>query len=135
MRVKKKKGPLTMSKDKVRVEIYEGDPFTGCCGPGRASPSTIEKMRETLRERNETVKALKEEFKEQIEIEREIVSSRRPYDTYPPHICKLLKARTRVPFILINGQLASEGAFLSFEDFRQNIKDHIKSPHKEFSCQ
>jgi len=114
-----------MLKDKVRVEIYEGDPFTGCCGPGIVSPSAIEKIQNMLMERNETVKALKEEFKERIEIDRDIVSSRRPHDTYPVHICKLLIARTRVPFILINGQLVSEGTFLSLEDFRQVIKEHI----------
>jgi len=110
---------------KLKVEIYEGDPFTGCCGPGIISPSAIEKNRNMLMERNETVKALKEEFKERIEIDRDIVSSRRSHDTYPSHISRLLIARTRVPFILINGQLVSEGTFLSLEDFRQVIKTHI----------
>jgi len=114
-----------MLKDKVRVEIYEGDPFTGCCGPGMTSPSAIEKMRKTFQERNETVKALKEEFRGKIEIDREIVGNRRPYNTYPPHIYKLLVARTRVPLILINGQLVAEGTFLSLEDFRQVIREHI----------
>jgi len=115
-----------MSREKIKVEIYEGDPFTGCCGPGIASPSAIEKLRKMLTERNETVKTLREEFREEVEIERDIVSDRRRYDMYPPHVCKLLSARTRVPFILINGHLVSEGAFPSLEDFRQLIKEHIK---------
>jgi len=124
-----------MSKDKVKVEIYEGDPFTGCCGPGIASRDAIERLRKMLTERNETVKALREEFREQIEIEREIVSPRRKFDYYPPHVCKLLLARTRVPFILINGQLVLEGAFPSLENFRQLISEHIKSLHQGVSGQ
>jgi len=124
-----------VSKNKVKVETYEGDPFTGCCGSGMASPSAIEKLRKMLMERNETVKAFREEFKGQVEIEREIVSSHRRYDIYPPHVCKLLLARTRVPFILINGQLVSEGTFPSIEDFRRLIKEYIKNPHREISGQ
>lgn len=122
-----------MIKDKVRVEIYEGDPFTGCCGPGMASPSAVEKLRKMLMERNETVKTLREEFKEQVEIEREIVSSRRQYDMYPPHICALLKVGTQVPFIIINGQLVLKGAFPSLEDFRKLISEHIKRPNQGVS--
>jgi len=124
-----------MSKNKVKVEIYEGDPFTGCCGPGIASRDAVERLRKMLMERNETVKTLREEFKEEVEIEREIVSSRRRYDMYPPHICKLLMAGTRVPFIVINGQLVSEGAFPSLNDFRQLLSEHIKSPHQGVSNQ
>lgn len=124
-----------MSKAKLKVEIYEGDPFTGCCGPGIASTAAIEKLRKMLTERYETVKALKEEFKEQLEIERGIISSRRLYDMYPPHICKLLMAGTRVPFIVINGQLVLEGVFPSLEDFRKLISDHIKNLHQGASAQ
>lgn len=117
-----------MSKDKVIVEIYEGDPFTGCCGPGIASKDAIEGLRKMLMERNGTVKALREEFKEQIEIERQIVSSRKRYDMYPPHVSKLLLSRTHVPFILINGLLVSEGTFPSLKDFRQLISRHLENP-------
>jgi len=120
-----------MSKDKVRVEIYEGDPFTGCCGPGIASKNSIEGLRKMLIERNKTVKAIREEFKEKIEIERQIVSSRKRYDMYPPHVSKLLLSRTPVPFILINGLLVSEGTFPSLEDFRQLIRRHLKNPLQE----
>ena len=115
-----------MSRDKVRVEIYEGDPITGCCGPGIASRHAIERLRKMLMERNKIVKTLREEFKEQLVIEREIVSSRRRYDTYSPHIYKLLRAGTQVPFIVINGQLALEGAFPPLEDFRALIRKTIE---------
>lgn len=110
----------------MKVEIYEGDPFTGCCGPGVASPSAVEKLRKMLTERNATVKTLREEFEEQIEIDRQVISSQRGYDTYPPHVSKLLAARTQVPFILINGELVSEGRFPSLEDFKRLISEHIK---------
>lgn len=114
-----------MSKDKVRVEIYERDPVTGCCGPGIAAKDAIERLRKMLKERNEVVKALMEEFKEQLVIEREIISGRRRYDTYPPHVQKLLNTGTQVPFIVIDGQLVLEGAFPSLEDFRKLISGHI----------
>ncbi len=116
-----------MSKNRLKIEIYEGDPFGGCCGPGVASKDAVEKSRKMLMERYEIVKVLKEEFKEQIEIEREIVSGRRGYDSYPPHICKLLGASTQVPFIVIDGQLVLEGAFPSLEDFRKLISEHTKN--------
>jgi len=114
-----------MSKGKVLIEIYEEDPFTGCCGPGIASPSALEGTRRMLEDRNKTVKALNKAFKGTAEIDSEIIGSRRPYSTYPPHIYKLLMARTRVPFVLIDGQLVSEGTFPTLEDFRKVIKEHI----------
>lgn len=116
-----------MAMEKIKVEIYEGDPFTGCCGPGLLSADAAERLRKMIMERNAIVKALKEEFKEQIELERDIVSNRRRHDTYPLHISKLLVAGVRVPFIVINGQLASEGVFPSLEDFRKLIIGYIKS--------
>jgi hypothetical protein len=114
-----------MPKNKLKIEIYEGDPFTGCCGPGLFSVDAAERLRKMLMERNATVKALKEEFKEQVEIERDIVSNRRRCDTYPPYISKLLLAGVRVPFIVIDGQLALEGVFPSIEDFRNLISKHV----------
>jgi len=125
-----------VEKAKVKIEIYEGDPFKGCCGPGISSVATVEGLRKMLMEGNETVKTLREEFKEEkVEIMREIVSSRRRYDMYSPHVCKLLMAGTRVPFIVINGQLVLEGVFPSLNDFRQLISEHIKSLHQGVSEQ
>jgi hypothetical protein len=121
-----------MLKNKVIVEIYEGDPFTGCCGPGLVSSRANETMN-LLIKRNEIVKALKKEFKDQIEVERVIVSSRRPYSTYPMHVQKLLSAGTRVPFILVGGQLISAGVFPSFEEFKQLVKEHCTSLSPEVS--
>lgn len=115
-----------MSKGKIRVEIYEGDPFTGCCGPVMTSPSSAENLRKMLIERNRTVEMLKEEFKGQIEVGREIVSSRRQYDGYSQHILKLLRADTKMPLIFINGQLVSEGIFPPYDDFKQLVLRYIK---------
>ena len=116
-----------MLREKVRIEIYEGNPFTGCCGPGVISANSDEMMK-MLVERNKIVKALEKEFKNQIDVERVIVSSRRPYSTYPSHVYKLLMARTRMPFVLINGELASEGEFFSYSAFKKLIVDHINRP-------
>jgi hypothetical protein len=43
-----------MQKDKIKVEIFEGDPFGGaCCGPGPqvSSLEAVEKLRQMLTER------------------------------------------------------------------------------------
>ena len=114
-----------MSKGKVLVEIYEEDLFTGCCGPGITSPGALERTRRMLDDRNNVVKSLKEEFKGTAEIDRKIIGSRRPYSTYPPHIYKLLMARTRVPFVLLDGKLTFEGKFPSLEELEQAIKEII----------
>lgn len=115
-----------MSREKIKVEIYEGDPFTGCCGPGLFSADAAERLRRMLMERNVTIKTLKEEFKGQVEIERDIVSNRRRNDTYPSHIRNLLVEGVNVPFIIIDGKLVCEGVFPTLEDFRKLISEHIK---------
>ncbi|MBS7631304.1 hypothetical protein KEJ47_07000 [Candidatus Bathyarchaeota archaeon] len=114
-----------MSNEKLLVEIYEEDPFTGCCGPGITSPSALEQTRRMLDNRNKTVKALKEEFEGIANIDRKIIGSRRPYSTYPPPIYKLLMARTRVPFVLIDGKLVFEGKFPSRGEFEEAIKARL----------
>ncbi|MBS7651666.1 MAG: hypothetical protein QW638_00895 [Candidatus Bathyarchaeia archaeon] len=116
--------------ERVRVEIYEGDPFVGCCGPRIASKEDVDRLRNMLTERNHIIKALKEEFKDKIEIERDIISTRRRLETYPRHIYKLLVAGIKVPFVVIEGQLALEGEFPNLEEFRSLIKEHIDKRHK-----
>ncbi|MEM4727368.1 MAG: hypothetical protein QXD04_03855 [Candidatus Bathyarchaeia archaeon] len=112
-------------RERVRVEIYEGDPFAGCCGPGIASKKDVDKLRNILIERNHIIKTLKEEFKDRIEIERDIISAKRRLETYPKHIYKLLTAGTKVPFIVINGKLSIEGKFPTLEEFKCLINEHI----------
>jgi len=114
-----------MSKGKVLVEIYEGDPFTGCCGPGIISPSALERTKMMLGDRNNIVKALKEEFKGIVEIDRKIIGNKRPYSTYPPHIYKILMTGATAPFVLINGKLTFEGKFPSLEELEGAIKEAI----------
>ena len=116
-----------MLREKVRIEIYEGNIFTGCCGPGAFSANSNELMK-MLVERNKIVKALENEFENQIAVERVIVSSRRSYNTYPSHVYELLMAQTRMPFVLINGELALEGEFFSYSDFKKLIVDHLNRP-------
>ncbi len=114
-----------MKTEKAIVEIYEGDPFKGCCGPGVATEEDVKKMRMMLIERNEIVKTLREEFKDKIEIERDVISSRRPLNTYPRQVQRLLSAGVRVPFVIIDGELAIEGRFPSLEEFRRIVNEYV----------
>jgi hypothetical protein len=101
---------------KVKVEIYEGDPFDGsCCGPGRASPDVADKLRQMLIERNNVVRRLQNELKDKVEIKREIISSRR-YD-YPEYVRELRGKNKPLPYIFLNGTVACVGKFPSYEEF------------------
>jgi len=113
-----------MKEDTVKIEIYEGDPFKGCCGPGIASVATIEKLRNMLVERNHIVKRLRNELKDQVEVEREIISRRR-WD-YPGYVRKLLAENKPLPYIFFNGEAVSIGKFPSYEEFQTLLKPYFK---------
>ncbi len=112
--------------NKVKVEIYEGDPFSGCCRPVRVSPQAARNVDRML-ERNEIVKRINEEFKEKIEITREIVSQRRPLSSYPAHVRELLAPGVKMPFIFVDEQLAIENAFPSFEEFKLILDNRLEA--------
>ena len=112
---------------KVKIGIFEGDPFTGCCGLGIGSVDEIEKLRRMLTEREETVKKLMEEFQGKVEIEREIVNRRRSPSDYPQQVRKALFEGVKLPFILIDGEIVLKGAFPSLDDFKQIISRHIRN--------
>lgn len=116
-------------RSKVRVEIYEEDPFKGCgcnCGPRVSSVASVEKVRRMLTERNEIVQKLREEFKEKIEIERNIVSARKSLWMFPERVGRLLAKGTQLPFVLIDSQVALVGAFPSLEWFRLLINRYLE---------
>jgi hypothetical protein len=79
-----------------------------------------------LTEREEIVAKLLEEFKESIEIRREVVSARKSLDNYPPHARAFISADTSLPFILINEQLVMKGRIPSLDEFKQLINMHLK---------
>ena len=117
-----------MVNGKIRIEVFEGDPFgSSCCGPGPAGSSleAIEKTRQMLTERSQIVERLFEEFKDSIQVEREIVSPKR-WD-YPEHVRKLMFDNKRLPYIFINGEIVATGNFPTYEEFAKLIRPHLKS--------
>jgi hypothetical protein len=123
-----------MHQSKIRVEIYEGDPFgSACCGPGPrvSSLEDVEKLRQTLIKRNQIVERLSAEFKNTAEIHRDIVSGKR-WD-YPECVRKLNQEGTALPYIFINGEAVVIGRFPSYEEFVILLKQCLEStehPHK-----
>ena len=117
-----------MQKDKIKVEIFEGDPFGGaCCGPGPqvSSLEAVQKLRQMLTERNQIAEKLSTEFKDTVEVERDIVSPKR-WD-YPEYVRKLNRENKPLPYIFINGQAVVIGRFPSYEEFVTLLKPHLEN--------
>ena len=107
-----------MEKGKIRLEIYEGDPFGSmCCGPGPqiTSLEAAEKLRQMLIERNRTVEKLSMEFRDVVKVEREVISQKR--HDYPDYVTKMILEDKPLPYIFINGETAVIGRFPSYEEF------------------
>jgi len=116
---------MRMEKSKIRLEIYEGDPFgSACCGPGPiASLEAAEKFREMLTNRNQIVERLSKEFRDVVQIEREILSQKR--HDYPEHVRKLMFDSKPLPYIFINGEAVMFGKFPTYEEFVTLLKPHL----------
>lgn len=115
-----------MKEGKVRIEIYEGDPFAGaCCGPGPrvTSVAAVEKLRKMLEERSEIVKKVLEEYEDRVTIRRNTISQKRL--DYPDYVLKLMSDDKPTPYVFINGELAMVGKFPSYEDFAALLKSHL----------
>jgi len=115
-----------MEKSKIKVEIFEGDPFgSACCGPGPRinSPEAVEKVRQMLTERYQTVEKLTKEFKDVAQVEREIISQKR-WD-YPEYVRRLMSNGKPLPYIFINGEAVSIGKFPTYEEFVTLLKPHL----------
>jgi hypothetical protein len=111
---------------KIRIEIYESDPFSGgCCGPGGGSIQAAMRLMKMLNERAEIVANLQKEFKD-VEITREIVNQLKKLDYYPEHARQYIASSTPLPFVLINGQLAVVGTFPTLEELRKIINERLK---------
>jgi hypothetical protein len=113
---------------KVKVEIFENDPFAGggCCGPGGGSMKSALKLRQMLTEREELVSKLQAEFKESIKIKREVVNARKSLENYPPHARAFIAEETSLPFILIDEQLVVKGRIPQIDEFKQLINTRLK---------
>jgi len=122
-----------MEKSKIRLEIYEDDPFgSTCCGPGPrlASFAGVEKLRRMLEERSEIVKRLSEEYKNTVTIKRDTLNQKR-WD-YPEYVMKLVLDSKPTPYVFINGELAIVGKFPSYEEFTALLKTRLRNePEKD----
>ena len=117
-----------MEKSKIKIEIYEGDPFgSACCGPGPLvnSIAAVEKLRKMLTERNETVNRLSVEYKDSITIKREIVSQKR-WD-YPEYVRRLVFEGKPLPYVFMNEEPILIGKFPSYEEFAALLKARLQN--------
>jgi hypothetical protein len=118
-----------VEKSKIEIEIYEGDPFgSSCCGPEplASSPEAVKKLRQMLLiERNQIVEKLSKEFKDMIQVKREIISQKRT--DYPDFVRKLEFDGKPLPFFFINGKAVVISKFPSYEEFMTLIKPHLEN--------
>jgi hypothetical protein len=120
-----------MEKVKLRLEIYEDDPFgSTCCGPGPrvASVAAVEKLRRMLEERSEIVKKLSEEHKNDVTIRRDTINQKRR--DYPEYVMKLMLDSKPTPYIFIDGELVIVGEFPSYEEFTTLLKASLANEQK-----
>lgn len=121
-----------MEKSKIRIEIYEDDPFgSTCCGPGPrvASLAAVEKLRRTLEERSEIVKKLSEEYKDDVTIRRDTINQKRC--DYPEYVVKLMLDSKPTPYVFIDGELIIVSKFPSYEEFTTLLKASLRNEHKQ----
>jgi hypothetical protein len=122
---------MSMEKDKIRIEIYEGDPFGGtCCGPGPrvTSFAAVEKLRKMLEERSEIVKKLSEKYKDCVTVKRDTISQKR-WD-YPEYVMRLMSDDKPVPYVFINEEPVVIGKFPSYEEFAALLNARLKQEQK-----
>ena len=115
-----------MEKSKIKLEIYEGDPFgSTCCGPGPqiTSLEAAERFRKMLTERNQTVERLSKEFRGVVEVEREILSQKR--HDYPDYVRRLMFEDKPLPYVFINGEAVMVGKFPAYEEFVAILKSRL----------
>jgi hypothetical protein len=121
-----------MEKVKLRLEIYEDDPFgSACCDPGVrvASLAAVEKLRRMLEERSEIVKKLSEEYKDSVTIKRDTINQKR-WD-YPEYVMKLMLDSKPTPYIFIDGEPVIVGKFPSYEEFITLLKTSLRNEQKQ----
>lgn len=96
---------MSVEKSKLRMEIYEGDPFgSACCGPGPlvTSVAAAEKLRKMLVERSEIVEKLTKKYKDSVIVKRDMINQKR-WD--PEYVLKLISDNKPVPYVFVNEEL------------------------------
>ncbi|MCK4376816.1 MAG: hypothetical protein KAV97_01195 [Actinomycetia bacterium] len=120
-------------KEKIKVEIWEGDPFGNvCCKPniGVGSDYSAEEIRNMLISKSNIVKMLEKELGNFIDIERNIVKLNR-FDL-PEYVRQTIidEGYDSLPFIFINDKKILSGKFPSYDEFRSLLKPYLESIHK-----
>jgi len=121
-----------MEKVKVKLEIYEDDPFgSTCCGPGPrvTSLAAVEKLRKRLEERSEIARRLSEEYKDSVIVKRDTINQKR-WD-YPEYVTKLMLDSKPTPYVFIDGEPVVVGKFPSYEEFTTLLKTHLRNEQKQ----
>ena len=121
-----------MVNKRIKIEVFEGDPFgNACCGPSSAARplEAIEKIRQMLTERSQIVEKLSKEFKDAIQVEREIISPKRW--GYPEHVKRLMFDNEHLPYVFINGEAIAVGKFPTYEEFATLIRPHLKGKEND----
>jgi len=112
----------------MKVEIWDSDPTSGCCcGPGMMSQQSIQKIMDSINEKNTIVKTLRDEFKD-VKFEVDTVSPRRPMSSYPPYVSELLSDGARAPTVFIDGTVVAENRFPSYEEFKSILDERLNTP-------
>ena len=120
-----------MEKVKIRLEIYEDDPFgSTCCGPGPrvTSLAAVEKLRRMLEERSEIAEKLSEEYKDSVTIGRDFINQKRL--DYSAYVMKLVLDSKPTPYIFVDGKPVIVGKFLSYEEFTTLLKASLRNEQK-----
>jgi len=121
-----------MEKVKVKLEIYEDDPFgSTCCGPGPRATSleAVEKLRRMLEERSEIVKKLSEEHRDDVTVTRDFINQKR--SDYPEYVMKLMLDSKQTPYVFIDGELVIVGKFPSYAEFTTLLKARLRNEQKQ----
>jgi hypothetical protein len=111
-----------MDGEDVKVEIWDSDIMSGsCCGPVMMSQRSIQKIMDSINEKNRILERLRDEFKD-VKFETDMVSLQRPMSSYPPHVSELLCNGVKAPMVFIAEKAVVEGKFPRYEEFKQIIE-------------
>jgi hypothetical protein len=123
---------LNVEKVKIRLEIYEDDPFgSTCCGPGPriTSLEAAQKLRRMLGERSEIVKKLSEDYRDSVTVKRDTINQKR--SDYPEYVMKLMLDSKPTPYIFVDGEPVIVGKFPSHVEFTTLLKTHLRNVQKQ----
>jgi hypothetical protein len=89
------------------------------------SRQSIQKIIDSINEKNMIMKMLREEFKD-VKFEVDTVSPRRPMSSYPPYVSELLCDGAKAPMVFIDGAVVVE-RFPSYEEFKKIIDERLNA--------